>query len=295
MDWHAAIDLGHLSLRVSRPYFWLVTLWIYLLPTGGRYDIFTSTSFWLGAAYCTLPLNLLCYLMNDIADVEVDKYSLRKSNGSMLGTKEGVSRLRMLVPVAVLLQLPFLLFFGVRCGAIILPWFCGVLLVNWLYNSGPRLSGNYPPLDLVCPCGYMLVIPLSCWLNNAPYPPARSWAHVVFLVLRTQLWIQTFDRDSDAAAGRRTTAVVLGLRGSHLLLGAMLAAESAFAFAYFAHSWPLKSFSASSLALLVAQVCLTTPGRAAPISPSTIARTFVVLGLGGLGLMLRVWVDAAFE
>jgi len=101
MDWHAAIDLGHLSLRVSRPYFWLVTLWIYLLPTGGRYDIFTSTSFWLGAAYCTLPLNLLCYLMNDIADVEVDKYSLRKSNGSMLGTKEGVSRLRMLVPLGV--------------------------------------------------------------------------------------------------------------------------------------------------------------------------------------------------
>ena len=31
-----------------------------------------------------------------------------------------------------------------------------------------------------------------------------------------------------------------------------------------------------------------------PMSPSTVNATFLVLGLGGLGLMLRVWIDAAF-
>ena len=47
----------------------------------------------------------------------------------------------------------FLLFFAVSFGAArCAAWFGGVVLVNWLYNFGPRLSSNYAPLDLFCPC-----------------------------------------------------------------------------------------------------------------------------------------------
>ena len=108
---------------------------------------------------------------------------------------------------------------GPHRGALVAaPWLAAVVLVNWLYNYGPRLSSNYAPLDLLCPCGYLLVIPLSCWLNGLPLPPARAWAHTVFFIVRSQLWIQTFDLDSDGRAGRRTTAVVLGLRRALQLL-----------------------------------------------------------------------------
>ena len=165
-----------LLLRVSRPYYYLVTLWLYLLPTGGHYELFSTSSFWLGFAYCTLPLNLMCYLMNDLSDHKVDAANPRKG-GSMLGAKEDLGRLRAAVPIVAALQLGYAAMgFAPIVGAVVWPWLGAVFAVNWLYNFGPRLSGNFAPLDLVCPCGYILVVPLSCWLNSLPYPPARSWA-----------------------------------------------------------------------------------------------------------------------
>ena len=100
-----------LWLRISRPYYWLVTLWLYLLPTGGRVDLLSQWPFLVGLAYCTLPLNLMCYLMNDLADVEVDADNPRKG-GDLLGAKEDAVRLRAAIVPAALLQLPFLLAFS---------------------------------------------------------------------------------------------------------------------------------------------------------------------------------------
>jgi len=310
-----------LMLRVSRPYYYLVTLWLYLLPTGGHSELITHAPFWLGLVYCTMPLNLMCYLMNDVSDVKVDKFNARKG-GALLGAKESADTLNGLASATLLLQLPFLLVFGALCGLQrILLWFAAVFAVNWAYNFGPRFSAYYAPLDLVCPCGYILVVLLSCWLNGVPYPPARSWVHAAFLVVRTQLWIQTFDIEPDASAGRRNTAVLLGLCGSQLALLLLLLAENAFAHASFGHSWPLRSFSLGSLALLLLQALAQGSGRArahekgdddarsgggtasvvaiasgssSSLSPASVNAVFLLLGLGGVGLMARVWADAAF-
>ena len=80
-------------LKLSRPYFWLVTCWLYLLPTGRRFDLLGSGSFWCGLAYSTLPLNLLCYLMNDLSDVEVDQHNPRKG-GPLLGIRASTPALQ---------------------------------------------------------------------------------------------------------------------------------------------------------------------------------------------------------
>jgi len=283
-----------LLLRVSRPYYYLVTLWLYLMPTGQRADLFMRVPFWLGLVYCTLPLNAMCYLMNDLSDTDVDAHNARKG-GALLGAKENAETLSALVPLVALCQLPFVLAFATLCGAShILPWFLGVFGVNWAYNFGPRLSSNYAPLDLVCPCGYILVVPLSCWLNALPLPPHRSWAHAILLVVRTQLWIQLFDLDADRAAGRRTSAVRIGHRGAQVALLGLLLAETVFVHAHF-ENWPLRSLSDGSVALFGAQVLLgARRGAASQMSPATINATFLLLGVGGVGLMLRVWSDAAF-
>ena len=281
-------------LKLSRPYFWLVTCWLYLIPTGQRLDLFGSVPFWFGLAYSTLPLNLLCYLMNDLSDIEVDKHNPRKG-GSLLGIRAGAGALSAAVGWTAAVQVPFLLFFAAsfgvaRCAA----WFAAVVLVNWLYNFGPRLSSNYAPLDLLCPCGYMLVVPLSCWLNGLPLPPGRAWVHTLFFVVRSQLWIQTFDVETDRASGRRTTAVLLGHRGAQLLLATVLAAELGFVLAFFS-DWALRSFSAASLGLLATQIALQGRRAAAQPTAAAINATFAGLGLGGYGLLLQVWLNGSFN
>ena len=283
-------------LKLSRPYFWLVTFWLYLLPTGRRVDLLSSGWFWCGLAYCTLPLNLLCYLMNDLSDVEVDQHNPRKG-GPLLGIRAGAPALQAAIRWTAVAQLPFLLLFAASFGAArCAAWFAGVFLVNWLYNFGPRLSSNYAPLDLLCPCGYMLVIPLSCWLNGLPLPPGRAWVHTLFFVVRTQLWIQTFDVEMDRASGRRTTAVLLGGRGAMPALAALLAAELGFVLAFFS-DWALRSFSAASLVLLGAQLALQRGrgAQAAAPPPGVINAIFAVLGLGGYGLLVQVWVNGSFN
>ena len=277
--------------QVSRPYFWLVTIWLYLLPTGQYYHLWSQARFWAGLLYAALPLNLLCYLMNDLADVDVDVDNPRKG-GVLYGVVAHAAALRTAVPTAVLAQLPFLAAFAVWCGALqTLGWFGAVFAVNYVYNFGPRVSSRYAPLDLFCPCGYLLVIPLSCALNSLPSPSVPTWVHTVFFVVRSQLWIQTFDIESDRRAGRRNTAVLLGLQRSQLLLGALLLLELAFVCTSFA-DWGLQSFSAVSLCLLSLQVYLG-PQTAAP-SPRAIGTIFAVLGLGGYGLLTHVWLMGSF-
>ena len=104
-------------LKLSRPYFWLVTFWLYLLPTGRRFDLLSSGWFWCGLAYCTLPLNLLCYLMNDLSDVEVDQHNPRKG-GPLLGIRAGAPALQAAVRWTAAAQLPFLLLFAASFGAV---------------------------------------------------------------------------------------------------------------------------------------------------------------------------------
>ena len=111
-----------LAVAVSRPYYWLVTCWLYLLPTGGRYELFDQLPFWLGLSYCTLPLNLMCYLMNDLADVEVDAKNDRKGGG-MLGAKASAARLHATALPTAIVQLSFVAFgFAPIVGARAWPW-----------------------------------------------------------------------------------------------------------------------------------------------------------------------------
>ena len=194
---------------------------------------------------------------------QVDASNPRKG-GSLFGVRERSERLHALVPLAALLHLPFLLAFACRIGTLYtLSWLAAVLSVNWTYNFGPHLSSRYAPLDLFCPCGYLLVIPLSCALNMLPLPPLRCWIHTLFFVVRSQLWIQTFDVCCDARAGRRTSAVILGLRRSRILLALILVGETLFVYTQF-YDWALRSFSFASIILLALQVWAVTVAQVAP-------------------------------
>ena len=125
------------SLVVSRPYFYLVTLWLYLLPTGGRFELLSSPfggPFWVGFAYCTYPLNLLCYLMNDLSDVDVDRENPRKG-GVIFGCRGTAAELRSVVPLAVAANVACLVYFARRLGALVAaPWLAAAaMMTSWFW------------------------------------------------------------------------------------------------------------------------------------------------------------------
>ena len=71
--------------QVSRPGFWSITLWLYLLPTGGGAGgtntggaALMGCSFWAGLVFCGAPLNLMVYLWNDLVDQDTDRVNPRK-------------------------------------------------------------------------------------------------------------------------------------------------------------------------------------------------------------------------
>merc|ERR1711865_107765 len=127
------------SLHVSRPGLWLVTVWLYLISVGGERSssaLMSSTIFWGGLLYCTYPLNLLVYAMNDLDDVELDKKNPRKGK-YLVGSDADNATLRTFVCFACLLT-PALLCVLLRD---LLPVVASALFIigsNYLYNLGPR-------------------------------------------------------------------------------------------------------------------------------------------------------------
>src|SRR5436190_23886506 len=85
-------------LKASRPGLWATAVWFYLLPLG-RLHVFHSAGFWLGLIYVTLPLGLIIYGWNDVADADIDRFNPRKGT-FLFGARGSDEQLRHL-PVQI--------------------------------------------------------------------------------------------------------------------------------------------------------------------------------------------------
>ena len=248
-------------LKASRPGWWLVTFWMYILPTAQQSAVFSTWRFWLGLLYCTLPLNMLVYVWNDFADYDYDRKNLRKDS-YLYGAKASRADLALLLSWTFWMQLPSALILTLAdlnsndapAGFEVLRvpvWFalCG-FGVNGLYNHPRTRLSERPPFDLLAPAGYLTVGLLSSWLNRTPAMTNFFWLYNLLLVMQTQVWAQLVDIHVDEAAGRITTAVRLGVTRTRLLLGAVLAAESVYVWANTADTC-LRVFTGMSVALPV--------------------------------------------
>ncbi len=211
-------------VKVSRPGFYVTTLWFFLLPFGQR-DMFGSWVFWLGCFYVCFPLGLLMYGWNDLMDIETDKHNPRKDS-FLFGARLDPSQTPWLVKSMVWFQLPFLGLFVWIAGYKMLLWFGLMLFANVLYN-GPGLgTKNYPGLDILSQVGYLLIFVLSSWLNNVPQLPLTTMAFAALFAMHSHLFGQLMDIEADRKAGRKTTANVIGIFPGKLLLVAILITES---------------------------------------------------------------------
>lgn len=212
-------------IMAARPGFWLTSIWFFLLPCGGVW-VFDRPLFWLGVLYVSLPLGLVIYGCNDLADRETDRLNPRKGT-YLFGARGRDEELRRLPAAIALVQLPFLLIFLVALGPKILPWLLTLLLLVALYNWPRWGFKNRPFVDMLNQAGYLLVFVLASWLAGVPQLSAPAFAFGLFFAMHAHLLGQIMDVDPDRRAGRRTTAVVLGVIRAKILLALLLAAEAA--------------------------------------------------------------------
>jgi len=212
-------------VKVARPGFWTTSAWFYLLPLG-RKPVFASPEFWLGFFYVTLPLGLLIYGWNDLADAETDRHNPRK--GTFLFGARGTTEQLNKLPVRILaVQAIFAIVFTLLLGFKALVWFGALVFATAIYNWPPPGLKGRPPLDMLNQIGYLLVFVLSSWLNKVPQLPLWAFVFGALFAMHSHLFGQVMDIVPDRLAGRKTTATSIGLVPAKVILVAFLLGEAA--------------------------------------------------------------------
>ena len=213
-------------LKTSRPGLWFPTIWLYLLPLAGAPLPVDAPAFWAGLVAVTFPLNLVVYGWNDRVDRETDRLNPRKDSW-LFGARGTDEELDALPRAMALVGLGTLGLLAVLSGPWVLPVGLSIAAFCAAYNHPTRGLRGRPPGDLLCQVGYLLVVALSCVVNDAPAPAWGSWLYLALFCAQAQLIGEVMDIAPDRAAGRATTATVLGSRRARSLIIAVVAAETA--------------------------------------------------------------------
>ena len=209
-------------LKVSRPGLWFATIWLYLLPTSQLTDIWSSVPFWIGFFFVSFPLNFLVYGWNDIVDREIDQVNPRKDSFlfGARGTESELSELKWAITIIHGICLP-VLFFYTNWKMLIL--FLGILIINGLYNLPKNGLRSRPPLELLCQVGYLLVAPFSILINDLSGLPWVTYFYLLLFAWQSHLIGEVMDIVPDRAAGRKTTATVIGIiKTKWLIIGIVI-------------------------------------------------------------------------
>jgi len=210
-------------LKVSRPGLWFATIWLYLLPTS-QMDVWHSPNFWIGLFFVAFPLNFLVYGWNDIVDQETDALNPRKDTFwfGARGTKEQLKNLWKAILIVQLLCYPILVYIG---GIRVLILLLSFVLINGLYNLPKHGLRSKPPLELLCQIGYLLIAPLSIALNSTNELSAWTYFYLLLFAFQSHLIGEVMDIEPDRKVGRKTTATILGMKKTKLLIILILAIE----------------------------------------------------------------------
>lgn len=219
-------------LKVSRPGLWFATVWLYLLPTSQNLELLSSFDFWYGIFYVCFPLNFLVYGWNDSVDFETDQANPRKDSFwfGARGTKEQLEHLWKPMLIVHLLFMPYLIYIGSYKMILIILLF---LIINGLYNLKENGIRSSPPFELLCQIGYLLVVPLSMLINDTAMLPWQTFFYLFLFSMQSHLIGEVMDIEPDRLSHRKTTATILGMKKTKLLIIGIVCLEVIFLFYVF--------------------------------------------------------------
>lgn len=269
-------------LKVSRPGLWFQTIWLYVLPVASGRE--TSPAFWLGMAFVLFPLNFVVYGWNDRVDRATDEINPRK-NSFLFGARGTTRELADLPLLMALVYLPFLALFtflrGWEMGMILL----GMVVMIAIYNLPRHGLRGRPPLELLNQLGYLLVLPFSVLLNETPGLPWQSVAYLVLFCTHAHLMGEIMDVEPDQRAGRLTTAVLLGVVPTKILVAFLVIVEAILIGAIFQDHW-LATFLALGAAWLIVDIFIFGDRS---YTHNQFLCFGAALNVGGFGSMAWIW------
>jgi 4-hydroxybenzoate polyprenyltransferase len=275
-------------VKASRPGLWATAVWFYLLPLGGRH-IFQSSGFWLGLIYVTLPLGLVIYGWNDIADADIDRFNPRKGT-FLFGARGSSDQLARLPFQITLVQIVSAGIFWYLIGAKTLLWFAALAAFTTIYNFPRYGLKSQPPFDILNQAGYLLVFVLSSWLNRVPQ---LRWPAMLFgalFAMHSHVFGEIMDIEPDRLSGRRTTATVIGMLPSKFLITSMLVVEAIVVQHYFDDVWISGALAFGTFWFLLDALVLW---RTRPYSLAQMRVFMLGWNAIALGSMAWVWSTAS--
>jgi 4-hydroxybenzoate polyprenyltransferase len=214
-------------LKASRPGLWFQTLWLYLLGVCGATDSpHLRPEFWVGLAWVTFPLNLLVYGWNDIVDADIDRLNPRKDS-FLFGARGSPAELATVPAAIVAVNLPFFVYLVWADGWMMVLMLAGVAAGNWVYNLPVHGLRGRPPFELLNEVAFLIVILIGNRLNHAAPLPWLTYVYIYLFIVHSHLVGEVMDIEPDRAAGRRTTATVLGKTATKGLIIVLVVAEAA--------------------------------------------------------------------
>ncbi len=277
-------------LKTSRPGLTFQWLWLYLLPVAGT-QAHESATFWGGLAFSTIPLSLLVYGWNDLADRELDRLNPRKDS-FLFGARGSRDELRTLPWAILAANLPFFVWLIARSGLEMILVLVGIVAVNAAYNHPRRGLRGRPPFELLNELGVLLLVHLSVLLNNVPQLPWQTYLYLYLFTVHAHLVGEVMDLEPDRRGGRNTTALVLGRRRTKVLIVGLVAAECALLVFVFG-DFVLAGILAAGLVWLLADFFVLFKDRAYTVSEM---RLFgIAMNLAGYGTILWALYAGTFS
>jgi 4-hydroxybenzoate polyprenyltransferase len=204
-------------IMVSRPGLWLPISAIYLgglVLAGPQWD-------WpvlLGLFFCTMPIGVILYGINDIADREADAISERKAKGIM-GVRVSAADVKLFIWSGILTTLLFTAIFALTRHYASALAVLVMAVVSVLYSVPPLRFKVRPVLDaLDHVLGAFAVFLMGYFASVTGFDLHLPNQMVLIILACSTMAIYGIaalvDYDTDKAVGDRTLAVFLGKRAT---------------------------------------------------------------------------------
>lgn len=198
----------------SRPRFWLYTAGPFLVGygagAGGLWD-FANPMFLYGVFYFLFFANIYLYGINDIFDIDTDKFNPKKK-GPERSADGSAGALAGAVAVSAAAGIP--LAFDPTAAALLALY----IALSTIYSAPPARLKARPFLDSYSNWLYIVPAALGYYAASGKIMPLWAWAAGIAWTAGMHALSAVPDIEPDKRAGLRTVAVALGRRGTLLFV-----------------------------------------------------------------------------